>query len=55
VLIPQLAELVMRGQLPLHRLIKQYRLDQLDQAAHDMHAGVTIKTRHRALGAAAPD
>jgi len=43
VLIPQLAELVMQGQLPLQRLTKQYRLDQLDQAAHDMHAGITVK------------
>lgn len=43
VLIPQLAELVMTGQLPLHRLAKHYRLDQLDQAAHDMHAGITVK------------
>ncbi|MEO8464726.1 MAG: NAD(P)-dependent alcohol dehydrogenase [Gammaproteobacteria bacterium] len=43
VLIPQLAELVMQGQLPLNRLTKHYRLDQLDQAAHDMHTGVTVK------------
>jgi aryl-alcohol dehydrogenase len=43
VLIPQLAELVMNGQLPLRRLTKHYRLDQIDQAAHDMHAGVTVK------------
>jgi aryl-alcohol dehydrogenase len=43
VLIPQLADLVMEGLLPLERLTKQYRLDQLDQAAHDMHAGVTVK------------
>ena len=43
VLIPQLAELVMQGQLPIQRLIRRYRLDQLDQAAHDMHAGVTVK------------
>jgi aryl-alcohol dehydrogenase len=43
VLIPELADLVMQGQLPLHRLIKRYRLDQLDQAAHDMHSGITVK------------
>jgi aryl-alcohol dehydrogenase len=43
VLIPQLADLVMQGRLPLQRLIKRYRLDQLDQAAHDMHTGVTVK------------
>jgi aryl-alcohol dehydrogenase len=43
VLIPQLVDLVMNGQLPLQRLTKHYRLDQLDHAAHDMHAGVTVK------------
>lgn len=43
VLIPQLVELVKTGVLPLKRLTKHYRLDQLDQAAHDMHAGVTVK------------
>jgi aryl-alcohol dehydrogenase len=43
VLIPQLARLVKSGELPLHRLTKHYRLDQLDQAAHDMHSGATVK------------
>ena len=33
----------MQGRLPLQRLTKHYRLDQLDQAAHDMHAGITVK------------
>jgi aryl-alcohol dehydrogenase len=43
VLIPQLVELVKTGVLPLKRLTKHYRLEQLDQAAHDMHSGVTVK------------
>lgn len=42
-LIPQLVELAGSGQLPLGRLIKHYKLDELDQAAADMHHGVTIK------------
>ena len=43
VLIPELVQLVKSGQLPLHRLIKRYRLEDLNQAAHDMHSGVTLK------------
>jgi aryl-alcohol dehydrogenase len=43
ILIPQLVQLVKSGQLPLQRLTKLYRLDQLDQAAHDMHSGITVK------------
>lgn len=43
VLIPQLVELVKSGQLPLGRLIKHYRLEDLDAAAGDMHHGVTVK------------
>jgi aryl-alcohol dehydrogenase len=42
-LIPRLVELVKSGELPLHRLTKRYPLDRLDQAAHDMHTGVTVK------------
>lgn len=43
VLIPELVELVKAGKLPLDRLITRYKLDQLDQAAGDMHQGVTVK------------
>ena len=42
-LVPQLAVLVADGRLPLGRFIKQYRLDQLDQAFADMHQGTTVK------------
>jgi len=43
VLIPELAALVKSGKLPLGRLIKHYKLEELDQAAGDMHQGVTVK------------
>jgi aryl-alcohol dehydrogenase len=42
-LLPQLVDLARRGRLPLHRLVRHYGLDELDQAAHDMHEGRTIK------------
>jgi aryl-alcohol dehydrogenase len=42
-LIPQLVELVAAGRLPLGRLIKQYKLAELDEAFTDMHHGTTVK------------
>jgi aryl-alcohol dehydrogenase len=42
-LLPQLVELYRRGRLPLDRLVRHYRVDELDQAAADMHHGVTVK------------
>jgi aryl-alcohol dehydrogenase len=42
-LLPQLVELHRQGRLPLERLIRHYTLDQLEQAARDMHEGRTIK------------
>jgi aryl-alcohol dehydrogenase len=42
-LLPQLVSLHKQGRLPLARLIRHYRLDELDQAAADMHAGHTVK------------
>jgi aryl-alcohol dehydrogenase len=42
-LLPQLVELHRRGKLPLERLVRHYGLDQLDQAAADMHHGATVK------------
>ncbi|HKT01105.1 MAG TPA: NAD(P)-dependent alcohol dehydrogenase [Rugosimonospora sp.] len=42
-LIPQLVSLYRQGRLPLERLIRFYPLDQLNQAAEDMHHGRTIK------------
>jgi aryl-alcohol dehydrogenase len=31
------------GRLPLERLIRHYKLDEIGQAATDMHEGRTIK------------
>jgi aryl-alcohol dehydrogenase len=42
-LLPQLVALHKQGRLPLARLIRHYRLDELDQAAADMHDGNTVK------------
>ena len=42
-LLPQLVELHRRGKLPLERLVRHYGLDELDQAAADMHHGATVK------------
>jgi aryl-alcohol dehydrogenase len=43
VLVPQLVDLVAAGRLPLGRLIKQYKLSELDEAFADMHHGTTVK------------
>jgi aryl-alcohol dehydrogenase len=42
-LIPQLIALHADGKLPLEKLEKQYTLDEIGQAADDMHRGVTVK------------
>lgn len=42
-LIPRLAALVADGSLPLDRLIRQYKLSDLDEAFADMHGGTTVK------------
>jgi aryl-alcohol dehydrogenase len=42
-LIPQLVALHKQGKLPLEKLVKHYTLDQLNEAASDMHHGTTIK------------
>ena len=42
-LIPQLVALHAAGQLPLERFQKRYSVEQLQQAADDMHHGVTVK------------
>ncbi len=49
-LLPQLVELHSAGRLPLERLVRHYTLDQLDQAAIDMHQGRTIKPVVRMAG-----
>jgi aryl-alcohol dehydrogenase len=43
VLIPQLVALHAEGKLPLEKLEKRYSLDEIGQAADDMHKGVTVK------------
>jgi aryl-alcohol dehydrogenase len=42
-LIPQLIALHADGKLPLEKLQKRYSLDEIGQAADDMHTGVTVK------------
>ena len=42
-LIPQLVALHAAGKLPLEKLEKRYSLDEIGQAADDMHRGVTVK------------
>lgn len=42
-LIPQLVALHAAGSLPLEKLEEHYTLDQIGQAADDMHNGVTVK------------
>ena len=42
-LIPQLVALHTAGKLPLEKLEKTYSLEEIQQAADDMHRGVTVK------------
>ena len=42
-LIPQLVQLHADGKLPLERFQKRYSIDEVQQAAEDMHHGVTVK------------
>lgn len=42
-LIPQLVELWRAGHLPFDRLIRTYPLAEIEQAAHDMVSGATVK------------
>ena len=42
-LIPQLVNLHREGRLPLDRMVRHYRLDELDAAAAAMHRGEVIK------------
>ena len=43
VFIPRLIELWRQGRFPVDRLMRNYDLDQLDEAAHDAEAGRVIK------------
>jgi aryl-alcohol dehydrogenase len=42
-LLPRIAKLYREGLFPLDRLVRRYRLEDLDAAATDMHLGETIK------------
>lgn len=42
-LIPRLIDLHREGKLPLEKLERSYGLDEITQAADDMHNGVTVK------------
>jgi aryl-alcohol dehydrogenase len=42
-LLPQLVALHAEGKLPLEKIVKHYTLDDIEQAAQDMHHGVTVK------------
>lgn len=42
-LIPRLVELYTEGRMPLDRLVRHYALEDIEQAASDMHHGVTVK------------
>jgi len=43
IFIPRLIELYRQGRFPFDRLIRFYRLDEINQAAKDSEAGMTIK------------
>jgi aryl-alcohol dehydrogenase len=43
VVIPALVELFLAGRLPLDRLIRTYPVENINDAAHDMHSGSAIK------------
>lgn len=42
-LLPQLVEMHRQGKLPLEKMIKHYKFEDLNTAAHEMHDGSTIK------------
>ena len=42
-LIAELLDAVASGRLPIGRLQKRYPLEAIEDAAHDMHAGLTVK------------
>jgi aryl-alcohol dehydrogenase len=42
-LLPRLVRLHRRGKLPLEKIVKQYKFEDLNAAVRDMHSGATIK------------
>jgi aryl-alcohol dehydrogenase len=43
IFIPRLIELFRQGRMPFDKLIKTYRLEEINQAIHDQHSGKTVK------------
>ena len=43
VFLPQLVDLFDQGRLPVDRLIRHYRFEEIERAAADARSGVTIK------------
>jgi aryl-alcohol dehydrogenase len=43
VFIPRLVALIQQGKFPLDRLVTNYKLDDINTAAHDTEAGVSVK------------
>jgi aryl-alcohol dehydrogenase len=43
VMIPRIIDLIRRGKFPVHKLIKTYRFDEINDAVTDMENGTTIK------------
>ena len=41
--VPTLVDLYKSGELPVDKLVKYYKFDEIDKAIHDMEAGTTIK------------
>ncbi|MCW2869801.1 hypothetical protein [Actinacidiphila oryziradicis] len=42
-LVPALAELVASGRMPVHKLIRHYRFEEIQQAVSDVVSGDAIK------------
>jgi aryl-alcohol dehydrogenase len=43
IFVPRLVELMQQGKFPLEKLITTYKLDEVNKAAHDTEAGVSVK------------
>jgi aryl-alcohol dehydrogenase len=41
--IPELVELFLQGKFPFDKLVKFYTFEEMNQAASDSHAGITLK------------
>ena len=41
--VPKMIEWHRRGMFPIEKLVKTYRLDQINEAQHDSESGATIK------------